>query len=56
MMSTTLSTPDQGVPQADVWQFWLDVGGTFTDCLGRAPDGTLRRHKVLSSGITKGRF
>src|SRR5262245_49495250 len=36
------------------WQFWLDVGGTFTDCLARAPDGTLLRRKVLSSGVTKG--
>jgi 5-oxoprolinase (ATP-hydrolysing) len=36
------------------WQFWIDVGGTFTDCFGRTPEGVLRRHKVLSSGITKG--
>src|SRR6266850_1743167 len=35
------------------WQFWLDVGGTFTDCLARAPDGRLLKRKVLSSGITK---
>jgi 5-oxoprolinase (ATP-hydrolysing) len=38
----------------DRWQFWIDVGGTFTDCLARRPDGTLLRRKVLSSGITKG--
>jgi 5-oxoprolinase (ATP-hydrolysing) len=37
------------------WEFWIDVGGTFTDCLARAPDGTIRRHKLLSSGVTKGR-
>src|SRR5205823_4660101 len=36
------------------WQFWLDVGGTFTDCLARAPDGRLLRRKVLSSAVTKG--
>jgi 5-oxoprolinase (ATP-hydrolysing) len=36
------------------WEFWIDVGGTFTDCFGLAPDGTLRRWKVLSSGIVKG--
>lgn len=41
-------------PATGRWQFWIDVGGTFTDCFGRAPDGTLQRHKVLSSGITKG--
>lgn len=37
------------------WEFWIDVGGTFTDCLARSPDGALRTLKVLSSGITKGR-
>ncbi|MCA9629243.1 MAG: hydantoinase B/oxoprolinase family protein, partial [Myxococcales bacterium] len=31
------------------WQFWIDRGGTFTDCLGRAPDGRLEVAKVLSS-------
>lgn len=36
------------------WQFWIDVGGTFTDCIGRCPDGSLAGHKLLSSGITKG--
>jgi 5-oxoprolinase (ATP-hydrolysing) len=39
----------------DRWQFWLDVGGTFTDCLARRPDGTLLRRKVLSSATVKGR-
>src|SRR3954462_4268495 len=36
------------------WEFWIDVGGTFTDCLAKAPDGSIRRHKLLSSGVTKG--
>src|SRR5687767_10348660 len=36
------------------WEFWIDVGGTFTDCFARRPDGTLVRHKLLSSGVTKG--
>ncbi|HVA48978.1 MAG TPA: hydantoinase B/oxoprolinase family protein [Pirellulales bacterium] len=36
------------------WEFWIDVGGTFTDCFARLPDGPLRRHKLLSSGVTKG--
>ncbi len=30
------------------WQFWVDRGGTFTDVVGRAPDGTLHAHKLLS--------
>ncbi len=36
------------------WEFWIDVGGTFTDCLAKRPDGTIVRHKLLSSGATKG--
>jgi 5-oxoprolinase (ATP-hydrolysing) len=31
------------------WQFWIDRGGTFTDIVARAPDGTLAAHKLLSS-------
>ena len=30
------------------WQFWIDRGGTFTDVVGRGPDGTLHTHKLLS--------
>jgi len=30
------------------WQFWIDRGGTFTDIVGREPDGTLHTHKLLS--------
>ncbi|WP_119396649.1 hydantoinase B/oxoprolinase family protein [Pannonibacter phragmitetus] len=30
------------------WDFWIDRGGTFTDIVGRTPDGTIRAHKVLS--------
>ncbi len=31
-------------------QFWIDRGGTFTDCLGRDPEtGEIREVKVLSS-------
>jgi 5-oxoprolinase (ATP-hydrolysing) len=37
------------------WEFWIDVGGTFTDVVARRPAGTLVRHKLLSSGIVKGR-
>ncbi len=32
----------------DCWNFWVDRGGTFTDVIGRAPDGTLHARKVLS--------
>ena len=37
------------------WEIWIDVGGTFTDCLARSPSGSISKHKLLSSGVTKGR-
>ena len=30
------------------WQFWIDRGGTFTDVIGKRPDGSLRARKLLS--------
>src|SRR5262245_54230647 len=30
------------------WDFWIDRGGTFTDIVGRKPDGALVAHKLLS--------
>lgn len=30
------------------WEFWIDRGGTFTDIVGRRPDGSLVTHKLLS--------
>jgi len=34
--------------EARGWQFWIDRGGTFTDIIGRAPDGRLVVAKRLS--------
>ncbi|MBI1375044.1 MAG: hydantoinase [Phycisphaera sp.] len=31
------------------WSFWIDVGGTFTDCVARDPDGVYHTAKVLST-------
>ncbi len=31
-----------------VWDFWIDRGGTFTDVIGRDPQGALYARKVLS--------
>jgi 5-oxoprolinase (ATP-hydrolysing) len=36
------------------WQFFIDVGGTFTDVIARRPDGILLTHKLLSSGRVRG--
>ncbi|MFJ8922257.1 hydantoinase B/oxoprolinase family protein [Streptomyces sp. NPDC102415] len=30
------------------WEFWIDRGGTFTDVVGRDPDGRLISRKLLS--------
>jgi len=45
---------DKSSSEFESWEFWIDVGGTFTDCLARAPDGSLRRQKLLSSGLVPG--
>src|SRR5580658_5227554 len=42
-MSGTLG----GISNAS-WEFWIDRGGTFTDVIGRRPDGALLTHKLLS--------
>jgi 5-oxoprolinase (ATP-hydrolysing) len=33
----------------EIWQFAVDRGGTFTDCIAAAPDGSVHTAKVLSS-------
>ncbi|WP_274424434.1 hydantoinase B/oxoprolinase family protein [Chelativorans sp. YIM 93263] len=30
------------------WDFWIDRGGTFTDVVGRDPEGVLHQRKLLS--------
>jgi 5-oxoprolinase (ATP-hydrolysing) len=37
-----------GGTSGKTWEFWIDRGGTFTDVIGRRPDGTLGTHKLLS--------
>ena len=48
----TLPESELGAPMASTgqerWQFWIDRGGTFTDVVGRRPDGSLVTHKLLS--------
>src|SRR6187551_2210934 len=47
-MMTFESGMKQAKPNHRPWDFWIDRGGTFTDVVGRAPDGTLTAHKLLS--------
>lgn len=44
MPSATLgqAAPERG------WDFWIDRGGTFTDVIGRRPDGGIAVRKLLS--------
>ena len=35
----------------DRWEFWIDRGGTFTDVIGRSPEGRLHVRKVLSQPV-----
>src|SRR5688572_10197949 len=44
-ISSDLSTLNTA---AERWQFWIDRGGTFTDVIGRRPDGELVTLKLLS--------
>jgi 5-oxoprolinase (ATP-hydrolysing) len=38
----------QAQQHPELWQFWIDRGGTFTDIVACAPNGTLTVHKFLS--------
>ena len=38
------------------WSFFVDTGGTFTDCLALDPRGTVHRAKVLSRGSLSARI
>src|SRR5438552_5627228 len=52
--SNALSKPDEiGLKQRMEqnparWQFWIDRGGTFTDVVGRGPEGRILCTKLLS--------
>ena len=36
------------------YDIYVDTGGTFTDCIGRDPQGNWIRRKVLSNGSLRG--
>ena len=49
MASASQATPSERNPSTgQAWEFWVDRGGTFTDVVGRRPDGSLQALKVLS--------
>ena len=47
-MAASSPIPPSAPLPAGRWQFWIDRGGTFTDVIGRAPDGALHTAKLLS--------
>lgn len=51
MPAPLTAAPSERAPEAEAgarWQFWIDRGGTFTDIVGRRPDGGLETLKLLS--------
>ena len=48
MSSQNKNKPGAKPPGDQRWQFWIDRGGTFTDVVGKRPDGSLVTHKLLS--------
>jgi 5-oxoprolinase (ATP-hydrolysing) len=48
MVRVQTGRPMRKAEQQQSWDFWIDRGGTFTDIIGRRPDGTLVAHKLLS--------
>ncbi len=38
------------------WKIWMDTGGTFTDCIAIDPSKKVKRLKVLSSGVLRGKI
>ncbi|MFN6565987.1 hydantoinase B/oxoprolinase family protein [Dendronalium sp. ChiSLP03b] len=38
---------------SNLWEFWIDRGGTFTDIVAKRPDGQLVIHKLLSENLER---
>jgi 5-oxoprolinase (ATP-hydrolysing) len=47
-MSESIARRRSGDHRSEAWEFWIDRGGTFTDVIGRKPNGALVTHKLLS--------
>ena len=40
---------------SNIWNVWIDTGGTFTDCVALSPEGIYLRSKVLSNSTLRGK-
>jgi 5-oxoprolinase (ATP-hydrolysing) len=38
------------------WKIWIDTGGTFTDCIAISPEGVIKRLKILSNSVLRGKI
>jgi len=41
---------------SDHWKFWIDTGGTFTDCIAIDPQDNIHKTKVLSDSTLRGKI
>lgn len=48
VLRRSAKVPTDQLPASEIWHFWIDRGGTFTDVVARTPDGALRTAKLLS--------
>ena len=48
LMARTYASGQSAQMDSRNWQFWVDRGGTFTDVIGRSPDGAIETVKLLS--------
>ena len=46
--SAITAPAEMGGVMSGKWDFWIDRGGTFTDVIGRSPQGDIRAYKLLS--------
>jgi 5-oxoprolinase (ATP-hydrolysing) len=53
MHTPEVMSPASSCARPSRWQFWVDRGGTFTDIIGCAPDGTLHTLKLLSENTNQ---
>ena len=45
----------KNVTTSNIWNIWIDTGGTFTDCVALSPEGIYLRSKVLSNSTLRGK-
>ena len=52
-IDTINNKAEQNITKNQDWQFWIDRGGTFTDVVGKSPQGGLTIVKMLSENPSR---